>query len=203
MNRLMNPSSQFFSLALVKKALTLLTLTTLAALMALTLLATPPASAQTAPQVNSQGSQQASPQTSPQARPIDENPVVQAQMREIANELRCVVCQNQNIADSNADLAVDLKNQIRSQLNDGKSKAEILDYMVARYGDFVLYRPPFKATTAVLWAGPFVLLAAALFILFVQIRRRRQLLSAEDFPGEDIARARELLNPGTTTKKNS
>jgi cytochrome c-type biogenesis protein CcmH len=141
-------------------------------------------------------------QPAPQARPVDEDPVVQAKMREIANELRCVVCQNQNIADSDADLAIDLKQQIRTQLNDGKSKDEILNYMVARYGDFVLYNPPFKATTAPLWAGPFVLLAIALIILFTQIRRRRRLLSAEDFPGEEIARAREMLAKNPPPKKS-
>ncbi|HEV2431235.1 MAG TPA: cytochrome c-type biogenesis protein, partial [Burkholderiales bacterium] len=77
----------------------------------------------------------------------------------LANELRCLVCQNQTLADSNAPLAVDLRNQIREQLAAGKSEQEVTDFMVARYGDFVLYRPPLKATTVALWVGPFVFLA--------------------------------------------
>src|SRR3989449_8358080 len=76
----------------------------------------------------------------------------------LAHELRCLVCQNQTLADSNAPLAVDLRNQIREQLKAGKTERDVVEFMVARYGDFVLYRPPFKATTAALWLGPFVLL---------------------------------------------
>ena len=91
----------------------------------------------------------------------------------LAHELRCLVCQNQTIADSNAPLAVDLRNQIREQLTAGKSERDVIDFMVQRYGDFVLYRPPFKATTLLLWAGPFVFLAAGLFLLVRMLRRRR------------------------------
>ncbi len=92
-------------------------------------------------------------------------------------ELRCLVCQNQSLADSHADLAIDLKNQVRSQMQAGKSDAEIRDYMVARYGDFVLYRPPLKPTTALLWAGPFVLLAGGGLALGFYLRRRRERLT--------------------------
>src|SRR4051794_17847499 len=84
---------------------------------------------------------------------------------DIASELRCLVCQNQTLADSNAELAVDLRNSIREQLGRGASEREVLDFMVARYGDFVLYRPPLKATTVLLWGGPFLFLGAGLFIL--------------------------------------
>jgi cytochrome c-type biogenesis protein CcmH len=91
----------------------------------------------------------------------------------LAEELRCLVCQNQSLADSNADLAVDLKNQIREKLKAGMSERDVLDFMVARYGDFVLYRPPLRARTAALWAGPFVLLAASLAALALYLRRRR------------------------------
>jgi cytochrome c-type biogenesis protein CcmH len=93
-------------------------------------------------------------------------------MKSLAEELRCLVCQNQTIADSNAPLAADLRDQIRAQIAQGRSDAEIRAYMVERYGDFVLYRPPLKATTALLWIGPFALLAAGIAV-FVRIARRR------------------------------
>ena len=94
-------------------------------------------------------------------------------MSEIAEELRCLVCQNQTIVESNAPLAVDLRNQIREQLKAGRSAAEIKDYMVARYGDFVLYRPPLKATTVLLWTGPLLLFLAGLVVMLRKIRQRR------------------------------
>jgi cytochrome c-type biogenesis protein CcmH len=96
----------------------------------------------------------------------------------LAHELRCLVCQNQTLADSNAPLAVDLRNQIREQLKAGKSERDVVDFMVARYGDFVLYRPPFKATTAALWLGPFVLLALGAWILYRRVVRRRPVENA-------------------------
>jgi cytochrome c-type biogenesis protein CcmH len=99
---------------------------------------------------------------------------VEARLKALAEELRCLVCQNQTIADSNASLALDLRNEIREQVSQGKSDDEIRAYMVARYGDFVLYRPPWKSTTVLLWAGPFVLLAVGFTILFVTVRRRRK-----------------------------
>ena len=91
----------------------------------------------------------------------------------LADELRCLVCQNQTLADSNAPLAVDLRNQMREQLAKGASEREVREFMVARYGDFVLYRPPFKASTAVLWLGPFVLLLGGLVVLMRRLRSRR------------------------------
>ena len=92
----------------------------------------------------------------------------------LAEELRCLVCQNQTLADSHAPLAMDLKQRIREQLVAGKSEQDVLDFMVARYGDFVLYRPPLKVSTALLWAGPFVLLALALAALVLFLRKNRQ-----------------------------
>ena len=89
----------------------------------------------------------------------------------LAHELRCLVCQNQTLADSNAPLAVDLRNQIREQLASGRSERDVLEFMVARYGDFVLYRPPFKASTAALWLGPFLLLALGAWLFYRRIRR--------------------------------
>ena len=87
--------------------------------------------------------------------------------------LRCLVCQNQTIAESRADLAMDLKKEIREQIKAGKTDEQIIQFMVARYGDFVLYKPPFKDTTVLLWAGPFALLLGGLIVLFVYLRRRR------------------------------
>jgi cytochrome c-type biogenesis protein CcmH len=92
---------------------------------------------------------------------------------DLANELRCLVCQNQTLADSNAPLAVDLRNQIRGQLEAGRSEQDVLDFMVARYGDFVLYKPPLKPSTVALWVGPFVILALGLALLARRIARRR------------------------------
>jgi cytochrome c-type biogenesis protein CcmH len=91
----------------------------------------------------------------------------------LAAELRCLVCQNQTIADSNAELAVDLRRQIHTQIVAGKSDREIVDFMVTRYGDFVLYRPPFKATTVLLWLGPALFIAGGLIALFLLLRTRR------------------------------
>ena len=108
-------------------------------------------------------------QASEVARP-DAN--TEQRLKDLAEELRCLVCQNQTIADSNAPLALDLRNQIRGQIAEGRSDAQIRDYMVDRYGDFVLYRPPFKAATAMLWIGPFALLAFAAGIVVVMVRRR-------------------------------
>ena len=109
----------------------------------------------------------------------------------LAHELRCLVCQNQTIADSNAPLAVDLRNQIREQLAAGKSEGDVIDFMVARYGDFVLYRPPLKASTVLLWAGPFLFL---LFGIWFLIRRiQKQALPERQLSEADRARAAKLL----------
>ena len=92
----------------------------------------------------------------------------------LSEKLRCLVCQNQSLADSNAELAGDLRREVREQVTAGRSDEQIVDYLVLRYGDFVLYEPPFKATTALLWIGPFVLLAAAGLVLVATLRRRRR-----------------------------
>ena len=124
------------------------------------------------------------------------DPVLEARMMVIAEELRCLVCQNETIAASHADLAVDLKNQIRIKLNDGQSQKQILDFMVDRYGDFVLYRPPLKTTTVLLWLGPFLLLALAVLMMVLNIRRRRRSAQPAALSDADTAKARELLaNP--------
>jgi cytochrome c-type biogenesis protein CcmH len=127
------------------------------------------------------------------AKPVAEDPVLEKKVITLSNELRCLVCQNQTIADSNAELAVDLRNQVRKQLSEGKSDREILDYMVQRYGEFVLYRPPFNYKTILLWAGPFLLLLIAMFILIQQIRTRHKHLASEEFNQSDLSRAKALL----------
>jgi cytochrome c-type biogenesis protein CcmH len=120
------------------------------------------------------------------------DPRVEERMKDLAEELRCLVCQNQTIADSNASLAVDLRGQIRTQIAAGRSDQEIRDYMVQRYGDFVLYSPPLKATTALLWAGPALLIlgGAAAFVLVV---RRRRTAPAEVATTQRHEAVRELL----------
>jgi cytochrome c-type biogenesis protein CcmH len=101
-----------------------------------------------------------------------EDPGLERRVTSLAHELRCLVCQNQTLADSNAPLAQDLRNQIREQLKAGKSERDVIDFMVARYGDFVLYRPPFNATTVALWTGPFVLLALGAWLLARRVRKK-------------------------------
>jgi cytochrome c-type biogenesis protein CcmH len=113
--------------------------------------------------------------TAQPARPAADDPELEARMMAIASELRCVVCQNQTVADSHAGLAEDLRQQIREQLKAGRSAVEIRAYMTDRYGDFVLYRPPMNERTALLWFGPALLLAAGLAALALVLRRRSRL----------------------------
>lgn len=108
-----------------------------------------------------------------EAQRVAADPVLEAKVQSLSELLRCLVCQNQNLADSNADLAIDLKNQVREMLRQGRSEQEVIDYMVDRYGDFVLYLPPLKSTTWLLWAGPFLLLLGGLAGLYGLLRRRR------------------------------
>jgi cytochrome c-type biogenesis protein CcmH len=131
-----------------------------------------------------------------EARPRAEDPVLEAQVMRISEELRCLVCQNETIAASHADLAVDLRQQIRLKLQQGQSEAQILDFMVQRYGDFVLYRPPVKSSTWLLWGGPFLLLGLALLGLAVNIHRRRR-LAPPPLQAADSARVRQLLGEET------
>lgn len=128
-----------------------------------------------------------------EAIPAVEDPVLEARVQKISEELRCLVCQNQNLADSHAELAVDLKNQVRDMLKRGQSEKEVIDFMVQRYGDFVLYRPPVKSTTWLLWGGPFALFAGGLGMLFVKLNRRRR-NAAAPLSAEERARAASLLD---------
>ena len=113
-----------------------------------------------------------------EAAPASADPVLEARVMKLSSELRCLVCQNQTIADSHAELAVDLRRQVREMLQAGQSDQQVIDFMTARYGDFVLYRPPFKPLTALLWVGPAVMVVAGLGTLFVVLRRRSRLADA-------------------------
>jgi cytochrome c-type biogenesis protein CcmH len=122
--------------------------------------------------------------TAREAAPATDDPVLEARVMKVSSELRCLVCQNETIAASHADLAVDLRNQVREMLRAGKSEKEVFDYMTARYGDFVLYRPPVKGITALLWFGPPVLLGGGLLALWLMLRRRSR-LAADQFDPDD------------------
>lgn len=117
----------------------------------------------------------------------------EVRLQGIAAELRCLVCQNESIAASRADLAVDLRQQIREQIQAGKTDSEIRTYMVERYGDFVLYRPPLKTTTVLLWFGPLLLLVFGLLILAITLKRRRSALADKVLSADDLERAQALL----------
>ena len=134
------------------------------------------------------------------AAPTEKDPVAQARAVKLSETLRCLVCQNQTIADSNAELAVDLRRQVREQIAAGKSDDEIITYMTDRYGDFVLYRPPVKATTVLLWGGPALLLLIGAFMLMRIMRERRTAPEAPPLTAEERARADALL--ASTTKKD-
>jgi len=120
------------------------------------------------------------------------------QYNRLIAELRCLVCQNQNLADSNAELTQDLRQEVYEMIQNGASDQEIINFMVVRYGEFVLYRPPFKATTAFLWIGPFIILIAGFVILLGFIRKRKQ-AGAVELDESEHARARELLNEKNET----
>lgn len=129
-----------------------------------------------------------------------DTPAERDRYRYLIEELRCLVCQNQNLAESDADLAKDLRQQIYEQIEGGRSNDEIIDYMVARYGDFVLYRPPLKSTTVLLWVGPFIILGLGIAALLIHIRRRGR-APATTAPDE-LARARRLLDSSETNDKS-
>ncbi|MEY4592846.1 MAG: hypothetical protein RIR18_1741 [Pseudomonadota bacterium] len=137
----------------------------------------------------------AAPDTSThEAAPLAADPVAEKRLQSLAAELRCLVCQNQTIADSNAELAQDLRREVRSMIQAGQSDQQIIDFMVNRYGDFVLYRPPVKGLTLLLWGGPIVLLLLGLFGLIRHLRQRNQILMAQaPVSAEGLQRAEALL----------
>jgi len=129
-----------------------------------------------------------------EALPTENDPVAAARAVALSEKLRCLVCQNQTIADSNAELAQDLRRQIREQIAAGKSDQQIVDYMVARYGDFVLYQPPVKTTTLLLWAGPALLVAIGFIVLARAMRARRASSAAPALTAEERERVAQLLS---------
>ena len=135
----------------------------------------------------------AGPVAADEALPTLNDPVAAKREVELAKQLRCLVCQNETIADSRAGLAVDLRNKLREQMATGKSDAEIIAFMTERYGDFVLYKPPMKATTVLLWVGPFVLLAIGLLIGWRVVRGRAMAARPQPLSSADRERAERLL----------
>src|SRR5690242_19011643 len=123
----------------------------------------------------------------------NEDPQIEQRMKALTEQLRCLVCQNETLADSHAVLAEDLRKQIREQMKAGKTDQEILAYLTQRYGDFVLYKPPVKATTYLLWFGPFALLIAGTAVLFRYVKRRRELIEDKPLTADEKRRAEKLL----------
>ena len=136
-----------------------------------------------------------------EAAPVAADPVLEERVTAVASELRCLVCQNQTLADSNAPLAVDLRNQIRERMREGASERDIIAFMVERYGDFVLYRPPWKATTLLLWLGPIALMLGGLAALYYRLMRRRREDAKPALSEEERARAAALLAGDTGKEK--
>ena len=128
-----------------------------------------------------------------EAAPAADDPVLEQRLMTLAGELRCLVCQNQTLADSQAELAADMRNEIRMQMRRGASDQDVVAYLVARYGDFVLYRPPLKAKTLLLWSGPAILLLIGVFLLMRSLARRRKHAVEEPLTEAARARARALL----------
>ena len=128
-----------------------------------------------------------------EAAPLAEDEAVEKRLVVISEELRCLVCQNESLAGSRADLAQDLRREVRKLIKDGKTDQEVRDFLVSRYGDFVLYRPPVKPTTWLLWIGPFVLMAAGIAVLIAYLRRRSREVKDTLLSDEERRRAEALL----------
>lgn len=128
-----------------------------------------------------------------EAAPLAEDPMVEQRLVAIAEEMRCLVCQNESLAGSRSDLANDLRRELRTLIKQGKTDAQIRDFMVERYGDFVLYRPRIKPETYLLWAGPFLLMIVGVVVLLVYLRRRNRAVDDEAQLTEDEARRAEAL----------
>lgn len=131
-----------------------------------------------------------------EARPLTDDPVAEARLKHLAVELRCLVCQNQTLADSSAPLAEDLRREVREMIAKNMSDPEIIEFLVSRYGDFVLYRPPLKATTTLLWVGPFALMAIGATALVVTLRRRSRTVVEVSVTDEEHRRVEQLLAEG-------
>jgi cytochrome c-type biogenesis protein CcmH len=128
-----------------------------------------------------------------EAQPLQTNAAVEVQVERLSTQLRCLVCQNQTIADSHAELAQDLKQEIREMATKGMTDQAIIDYLVSRYGDFVRYKPPFNPATSLLWLGPFGLLLAGGVGLFVMLRRRQKMTTDAPLSADEARKVSELL----------
>ena len=128
-----------------------------------------------------------------EAEPLAQDEAAEKRLVEISTELRCLVCQNESLAGSNAELAVDLRREIRTMIKSGKNNSEIMDFMVSRYGDFVRYRPPLKGTTLLLWFGPALLFLGAFGALIVFLRRRARAVTETTLSDADRQQAEQLL----------
>jgi cytochrome c-type biogenesis protein CcmH len=131
-----------------------------------------------------------------EARPLADDPAAEARLKHLAVELRCLVCQNQTLADSNAPLAEDLRREVREMIAKNMSDQEIIEFLTARYGDFVLYRPPLKATTTLLWVGPFVLVIIGATVLIITLRRRAGKVVEVPITEDEHRRVEQLLAEG-------
>lgn len=129
-----------------------------------------------------------------EAKDLAEDPVLEKRMVGLAEKLRCLVCQNESLASSRSELANDLRREVREQMNKGKSDQEIIDYLVSKYGDFVLFDPPVKSYTLLLWYGPFALLLIGLIGLVIQLRKRKNTAPENQLSAEEAQRAANLLN---------
>jgi cytochrome c-type biogenesis protein CcmH len=135
------------------------------------------------------------------AQPVGDDPAIEQRLHKLSQELRCLVCQNETLADSQASLAEDLRREIREQMKAGKSDKEIIAFLTERYGQFILYRPQVTPTTYLLWFGPFVLLLAGLAVLFYYIKQRRDLIAEKPLTAEERRRAEEMLR--TSSRKET
>lgn len=131
-----------------------------------------------------------------EAKPLADDPAAEARLKHLAVELRCLVCQNQTLADSNAPLAEDLRREVREMIAKNMSDQEIIEFLTARYGDFVLYRPPLKATTTLLWVGPFVLMIVGATALVITLRRRASKVIDVPVTEDEHRRVEQLLAEG-------
>jgi cytochrome c-type biogenesis protein CcmH len=129
--------------------------------------------------------------------PVKGDAALEERLHKLSQELRCLVCQNETLADSRADLAEDLRDEIREQMKAGKSDKEIISFLTERYGQFILYRPQVTPTTYLLWFGPFVLLLAGLAVLFYYIKQRREMIPEKPLTAEERGRAEEMLRSGS------
>jgi len=128
-----------------------------------------------------------------EALPVAENPEIEKRMIALSEELRCLVCQNESLAGSRSDFAKDIRREIREQLMENKSNKEITEFLVARYGDFVLYRPPVRTNTMLLWFGPFIFLLIGACILIFYLKQRRKLLQESPLSDDQLKQAENLL----------